>query len=272
MNAHTLGIHSLNFEQYQAARGVSNSMLRILSERSPMHLKCWMEGVREEPTEAQKLGTIVHRCIFEPDTMKGAFYVRPDGMKFTTNEGKEWKKAHEDRPVLTADESDSIAAMVGAVHRHPTASRLLKNAAFEQSIFAEDANGILRKLRPDVLPNGGNILPDLKTCESAAPDDLTKAIGNFGYYRQGAYYLDGCKLVGREFDAFVLIAVEKSPPYAVACYQIEPMAIQLGRTQYQRDLKIYEECLASNRWPGYPERISALSVPQWMQRALEAAL
>ena len=267
-----IGIHSLSFEAYLSASGVSNSMLRILSERTPMHLKCWMEGEKPEPTEAQKLGTITHRCIFEPDTMKDAFHVRPDGLKFTTNEGKAWKAQHSDRLILSADESDTIASMVGAVHRHPIASRLLKNATFEQGVFVEDRNGILRKLRPDILPNGGNILPDLKTCESAAPDDFTKAIGNFGYYRQGAYYLDGCKLAGREFDAFVLIAVEKTPPYAVACYQIEPMAIQLGRVQYQRDLAIYAECLASGKWPGYPERISALSVPQWMQRALEAAL
>lgn len=265
-------VHSLSWEQYEAAEGVSNSMLRILSERSPLHLKCWMTGEKPEPTPAQRLGTLTHRCIFEPDTVKDAFHVKPDEMNFATTAGKEWKKQHSDKPILTGDECDSVLGMIGAIHHHPVASRLLKNADFEQGVFVEDAKGIMRKLRPDILPRGGNILPDLKTCESAAPEDFTKAIGNFGYYRQAAYYLDGCKLAGRPFDAFVLIAVEKTPPYAVACYQIEPMAVQLGRVQYERDLAVYAECLASGNWPGYPERISALSVPQWMQRALEAAL
>ncbi len=270
MTAH--GIHSMSFEQYTAAAGVSNSMLRILSTRTPLHLRCWMTGEKQEPTAAMRFGTLTHRAIFEPDTVKDAFYVKPDGMKFTTKDGKSWQDEHNDRPIISAEDSFSIMKMIAAVHGHPIASRLLANARFEASIFAEDEHGTLRKARTDILPAGGNILPDLKTCDSAAPDDFTKSIGNYGYHRQAAYYLDACKLAGMEFSAFVLIAVEKTPPYAVACYQIEPMAVTLGRAQYERDLKTYRECVASDKWPGYPERISALSVPTWMQRELEASL
>lgn len=265
----TPGIHSLSFEAYTAAEGVSNSMLRILSERTPAHLRAWMLGEKPEPTAAQRFGTLLHRCIFEPDTVKDAFHVRPAGMKFTTKDGAAWQAAHQDRPIVTDDECEVILHMTAAIHAHPVAGRLLKNATFEQGIFAEDSHGTLRKARLDILPAGGNILPDLKTCESAAPDDFEKAIGNFGYYRQGAYYLDACKLAGREFEAFVLIAAEKTPPYAIACYRIEPLAIQFGRLQCERDLAIYRECLASGKWPGYPETITAISLPPWMQRALE---
>lgn len=266
------GIHSMSWEQYQAATGVSNSMLKILSSRTPLHLKTWMIGDKPEATAAMRFGTLVHRAIFEPDTVKDAFYTKPDGMKFTTKDGKAWQDEHNDRPIIAAEDAFSIMKMISAVHAHPIASRLLVNARFEASIFAEDGEGTLRKARADILPAGGNMLPDLKTCDSASPDDFTKAIGQYGYYRQAAYYLDICALCGMEFSAFVLIAVEKSAPYAVACYQIEPMAVQLGRAQYQRDLVIYRECEASGKWPGYPERLSALSVPTWMQRELEAAL
>ena len=264
------GIQSLSHEQYLLADGVSNSMLKVISESSPLHLKWQIDGGKKEQTEAQKIGAITHRSIFEPETMESAFYVRPDGMKFTTKEGMAWKEAHADRPILTANERDSICAMVSAVQKHPTASRLLKNAAFEQSCFAEDSLGTLRKWRPDILPSGGNILPDLKTCEDASPRAFEKSIAQWGYYRQAAYYLDGCKLLNREFENFVLIAVEKNPPYAVVVYPIDPLAIRLGRIEYERDLATYRECLETGIWPGYQDQV--LSLPFWKQKELESTL
>lgn len=262
-------IHSLSFDQYLAADGVSSSMLRIISDRSPLHLKCWLEGEKPEPTPAQRFGTLVHRCIFEPDTVNGAFHVRPAGLNFTTKDGKSWRDAHQDKPILSEDESAQILAMVASVHHHPTAKHLLKNAQFERSIFVEDSHGTLRKFRPDVWPDGGNVLPDLKTCESAHPDKFTKSLFDYGYWRQGAYYLDGAKLAGQEFTAFAFIAVEKSPPYAVAVYQLDPQAVDIGRMFYQRDLAVYRQCLETGKWPGYELGAPIISLPEWFTRQVE---
>lgn len=268
----TPGIHSLSFEAYLAAAGVSDSMLKLLGSKSPAHLRAQMNGETErEESPALRFGTEAHRALFEPETMDGAFHVKPDGMKFSTKDGMAWRDAHQDKPILTADEARNLTGVVKAVHAHPVASRLLKNAEFERSLFVEDDMGTLRKLRPDILPNAGNIIPDLKTVEDASEAAFSRSLSNFGWYRKAAYYLDGCALLGREFESFVLIAVEKAPPYAVAVYNVDPAAIELGRREYQRDLVIYRECLLSGKWPGYPERVQCVSLPIWRQKELEAA-
>ena len=264
-------IQTLSFEQYQSAEGVSNSMLSIIRERTPLHLWSYLNSPKPESTPAQRFGQLLHSFLLQPDTMEDAFHIKPDGFDGRTTKGKAWMDEHQGKPILAAAEVVQIGAMVASVHRHPSAKRLLGNAAYEQSVFVDDGNGTRRKLRPDVLPNAGDYLPDVKTCESAHPDDFAKAIANYGWYRQAAYYLDGCALAGREFRAFVFIAIEKTPPYAVACHVLDPIAVDLGRLHYEKDLQTYRDCLVSGFWPGYPDLPRGIELPGWMAKELENA-
>jgi hypothetical protein len=266
MSDHRGVVSDLPHEQYLRAAGVSHSMLKLLREKSPAHLKAWMDGHDEPETEAKRIGTLTHRALLLPDTMKDAFHVAPPGLDFRTKDGKAWKLEHADRPIIAADELKTIEGMVASVHRHPVAKRLLSNAAFEQSIFVEDSHGTMRKLRPDILPRGGNILPDLKTCESAQRDDFEKVSARYGYWTQAQYYLAGCKLAGMEFETFAMIAVEKDPPYAVAIHAVDPVDIEEGAARNNAALTTYRRCLETDTWPGYPEDISYISLPTWMRR------
>ena len=260
-------IQDLSHAQYLAADGVSNSMLAVIREKTPMHLR-WQMHNPGEPTEAQIMGTLVHAAILLPDD-KPAFHVRPQGLDMRTKDGKEWAAEHADLPCLSSDAAASIDAMRMAVHRHPTASRLLKNADYERSLFVKDDAGTLRKLRPDILPHGGNILPDLKTCIDASESEFSKSIANYGYYCQAAYYLDGCKLAGRAFQNFAFIAVEKTPPYAVAVYVLDFTAVEYGRRLYQRDLQVYRNCVESGVWPGYSDTATCIGLPPWLAKEAE---
>jgi hypothetical protein len=259
-------VRDLTFEQYQSAEGVSASMLKVIRESSPLHLM-WAMKHPEPPTPAQRFGALVHAAILTPDL--SLYYVKPDKMDFRSKDGKQWQEAHADQPIVTGEEHTSIEGMKASVHRHPTAARLLKNAEFERSLFVTDKQGTLRKLRPDMLPKAGNILPDLKTCESAHPDDFSKSIGNYGYYAQGAYYLDGTQMIGREFEFFAFIAVEKSPPYACAVYTLDPMAVDFGRRIYGKDLEVYRKCILENHWPAYGDGAPCISLPPYMQKQME---
>lgn len=264
----TPSILSMPAEQYLAADGVSNSMLRLLGEKTPLHLWCRMHSEPEQDTPAKRMGHLAHRAMLEPDTMESAFYVRPAEMNFTTREGKAWKSEHSDLPILTAAEDSTIKSMVHAIHSHPIASKLFRLGKAEQSLFVKDEHGMLRKGRLDYLSDG-NILPDLKTCESAAIDDFEKSIFNLGYYRQAAYYLDLCELCGIEKEAFAFVCVEKEPPYAVAVYDLLDDVIAAGRRMYQRDLQVYRNCMESGNWPGYSNSIESIAIPQWAMRRLE---
>lgn len=241
-------------------------MLKILRERTPLHLM-WAMKHPEPPTPAQKFGAITHAAILTPDLSK--YHVKPKGMKFSTKDGIAWESAHQDLPIVSTDEHDAIEAMKASVHAHPTAARLLKNAEKERSIFVTDKEGTLRKLRPDLLPNAGNVLPDLKTCESAHADEFSKSIAGYGYFEQAAYYLDGTKLAGREYQFFAFIAVEKSPPYACAVYTLDPEAVNFGRRLYLRDLEVYRKCVLENHWPAYGDGAPCISLPPWLRKQME---
>ena len=264
------GIHSLPAERYFAASGVSKSMLDILADKTPAHLKCYIEGEREKETPAMQFGTVLHRALLEPDTFDNSFYVRPEGMRFTTKDGIAWKEKHSDKPILTEDESASIFAMLTTVHTHPFAKRLLTCGIAEQSIFVIDGHGTLRKSRLDMLTKG-TVIPDIKTCESASLDNFERNISRYRWHVQAAYYIDNCKLAGIDKNSFFFIAVEKTPPYAVRCLQLSEDAIQIGRMLYQRDIQIYRNCVESGNWPAWEDGFTETSLPSWELRRMELA-
>lgn len=265
----SLGIHSMSYERYRAAAGVSKSMLDILADRTPAHLYASITGAKEEETAALRFGTILHRALLEPDTYQDGFHVRPKDMNFTTKEGKAWRAEHQDRPIISTDESVWINNMVSAVHTHPYAKRLLKDAVTEQCIFVEDSHGTLRKSRLDALTKGTTI-PDIKTCETANLETFERSISRYRYHVQAAYYLDNCKLAGIEKNAWFFICVEKSPPYAVRCMQLMPDVIEFGRRLYQRDLALYRACVEANEYPGWEIAFTDCGLPAYEMRQIEA--
>ena len=63
------GIYSaISNADYHAGPGVSNSMLNLLRDKSPMHLKALRDASNDnrEPTSAQRTGTAFHMLILEP--------------------------------------------------------------------------------------------------------------------------------------------------------------------------------------------------------------
>src|SRR5882724_7544828 len=262
------GIHSLPAERYFAAAGVSKSMLDILADKTPAHLKAYLEGEREKETAAMQFGTILHRALLEPDTYKGGFHVRPDKMLFTTKDGIQWRTMHSDKPILGSSEAFQIDRMVSSVHTHPFAKRLLANGIPEQSIFVLDDKDTLRKSRLDMLTKG-NVIPDIKTTESASLDNFERNISKYRWHVQAAYYIDNCKLAGIDKTTFFFVCVEKSPPYAVRCLQLIDEAVSIGRSLYQRDLQIYRNCVDSGNWPAWESGFTEAGLPAYEMRKLE---
>lgn len=262
------GILSMTAEQYRKASGVSRSDLEWIA-RSPLHFRAHMDGqIKDEQSEALTIGSITHRAILEPETMAGAFVVRPEGIDYRTKDGKAWRDAQGETPVVAADIAQNIRGMASTVHAHKTARLLLEGSDLERSLFADD-DGLLLKSRFDILPKSGNIIADLKTCEDASIEPVEKSIANYGYYRQAAFYLKVANLLGLERAAFVFIFVEKTPPYAVACYQLADEVVRAGMALIERDLSLLRNCMAENKWPGYSDGVRGCGVPGWLMKQLE---
>lgn len=201
--------------------------------------------------------------------------LRANGVEVTlwSDVQAEWLQNNGHRTVLSADQWDQLHRMRDSVMAHPAAA--------------------------GVLERGQNVVVDLKTCEDASLEGFAKSIANWRYDVQHPYYLDGLRQAlkqsgdqapvegAAELSAywvdqatgtlcrcrpdfwrgepkhFVFIAVEKRPPYAVGVYVLDAESVDIGRAQYRADLDRFAECVRTDTWPGYGDKIQTISVPAW---------
>lgn len=206
-----------------------------------------------------------------------AEWLRANGRKVTlwSDVLAKWQENNGHRIVLSQETWDQLHAMKAAVMAHPAARALLtgKPGKAEQSVYWVDhVTGQLCRCRPDFW-RADNVLVDVKTTDDASLEGFGKSISNWRYDVQDAFYCDGVKAAtGNDVRAFVFLAVEKRPPYAVACYMLTPEDVELGRLQYRRDLAVYAQCQQSGQWPGYGDKIQTATLPAWHGARLASLL
>lgn len=176
-----------------------------------------------------------------------------------------------------------VDAMAAALREHPVARALFEpgTGLAEQSLFWRDPEfGVWRRARPDWLPfwytSGGQlVIPDYKTCTSANPADLERAIVQHGYDQQAAWYLDPVgplQLGDPNAVMFVFVFQEKTPPYVVTTVQPDVVMLKRGRMRNRLAMSIFLECSESGVWPGYVEGLGTLSLPPWVENEFDDEL
>jgi hypothetical protein len=206
-----------------------------------------------------------------------------DAKDWRTNAAKEARdaaRAEGATPLLIA-EFDKVTVMADAIRGHPLASVLLNpehGGKPEQSLFWQDeGTGIWRRSRLDWMPDwhgyGRYIVTDYKTCDSASPAAITKAVTNYGYYQQDPFYCDGIRAVGVADDpAFLFVFQEKTPPYLVTVVQLDDDARAAGRERNRQAIERYRDCTEAGVWPAYSDDIELISLPPWAARAYQESL
>lgn len=224
-----------------------------------------------EPTAAMKNGTLVHCCIFEPEAVESRYVVKPVGMKFTTKDGMAWRDA-QTREIVEAEQMAAARAQAAAIRALPDVAALLADGYGEASAFWIDGDtGELCKCRPDwTSPAGdGVILVDGKTCQDASPDGFGRAIWNFDYWLQAAWYSDGfTAATGLPVHGFVFAAVESAWPHAAAAYMLGDDVLDKARAENRRLLNLYAECRRTGVWPGYQAGIQQINLPAWAMKEI----
>lgn len=269
------GFHNISSLDYHMIDMASSHRLGLL-KRSPAHLKHSIDFVKA-PTKALIIGEAIHTAVLEPEIFLDTYAELP---KFDarTKEGKakrdEFTAQAGLRTVLDQDDYRTVVNTSQAVLSHPLASSIIACATAREvtGIFKDPITGVMCKLRADALCDNHSMIFDLKTTQDASAKEFEKSIFNFGYHRQGAFYLDGCKALGKTFDHYTIIAVEKEPPFACAVYRLKDEAIELGRKENQALMQVYAECLKNNAWPSYPEFITDVGIPEWAKKQIERSL
>ena len=249
-------------KEYHADPALGSTSLKTLALRTPAHWK--YESEHPVHKDVYDIGTLTHSLILEDDTSLHAVIDVED------KRGNKWKlpadEAKENGLIpVTPAEWAGIVAMRDSVMAHPLARNAFTNHRAEESVFWEEG-GQLFKARPDAWKPG--LVADLKTTQSANPNDFGRAAFDYGYFMSAPHYVDGIKKATGEDVKFVFVNVEKTAPYMVSVVELTPADMARGRYQLDRAKRIYRECVANDRWPGYPE-FTTTELPRWAQFELD---
>jgi len=255
--------YNLPNAEYHAHPAISKSGLDRINQ-SPAHYRSWLTEPRKE-TPALALGSAAHAYILERDSFFDRYAVSPDGIDRRTKDGKaawaEFETQSAGKTVIKIEDLQQITAMAGRVWWHQSARELLSEGRAEVSVFG-NLWGVDVKCRPDWLREDG-IVVDLKTTDDASPDAFPSSVAKWRYHVQAALYQDILALLGIKIKAFVFIAVEKNPPYAVGVYELDAASIEVGRELYQTNLATYKTCIETGQWPAYSPAIETIQLPRW---------
>lgn len=245
-------------------------------ESSP--LDYWYHYLREkpadelqnEPTKAMLFGTALHTAVLEPHIFDKQYIVMPI-INRRTNIGKAEYLALQNiisinnQTAIPLEDMENILKMREAIFKHPTAKLLFANGVAEQTfMFNEPNTGVMCKIRPDWLDSNNGLIVDLKTTTDASKNGFSKHAYDFKYHKQDPFYLDGMEAIGQDKSGFVFVNIEKEPPFKIGIHYLDNRSRQLGRDTYLNNLETYSECLKTGIWKGYDEKISEVSLPEWV--------
>jgi len=239
-------------KNYHADPALSNSMMQ--------NLYVGIEDLKEyidnppKPTNAMMFGAAFHCYILEPHRFYDLFKVVVKG-GYKTESGK-----------ITIPEEHGISrgyndilCMAKAIDNDKMASWLLSGGEAEVSYFWKHNLGFMCKVRPDYRKEA--IVIDLKSCLNPVEQVFQWDIGTYGYHRQADHYMCGIAASGVPVEEFVIVAVQKKPPYKVRCHRLQEEDLYLGHEENKRLYKEYEQCLSTQVWKE-PSKIRPISLPQ----------
>ncbi|MCK5610929.1 PD-(D/E)XK nuclease-like domain-containing protein [Candidatus Pacearchaeota archaeon] len=266
------GIYSdiSNEDYHNKIDGVSNSWLGEFKY-------CPAKAKLKRTSEADHF---VFGRAFHTLTLEGAvafnkeFAVSPDPPCPADRKPKGWRNTTEyktiitrfkgqnlDKPIISLSHYKDLKGMDASLKSHPLAKKFLENGIPEQTvIWIDEDTGLRCKCRPDWIPAGDNdTLVDAKSTKNASHHSFKRSMWDYGYDRQGAFYLDGYNAAtGSEFDAFAFAAVEKTAPYRTGTYILGEETPSNAREEYKKLLHQVKHCMETGYWPAYS--------PDWQEQ------
>lgn len=267
----------LAFEDYLALDAWNHSDLKVVGAKSAMHAKYRHDNPDPADTDSKRLGTAEHAMLLEPATFEKKLVPAPINEKTQkpygsdTNAWREYAAKFPGKFICGDEELANLKGMARAVLTHADTKALFTASGLSEVTIVWDEDGVLCKIRIDRMPQGfGRV--DLKTCESAAGNDIANALVKYGYHTSDALYRRGCLAHKLPADG-VLAFVESSAPYGVRVVEIAENTHKAADAMVGEWLEAVRRAQKSGEWPGYPTGIHAIDAPVWwLKRFADAEL
>lgn len=257
------------------APSLSSSIAKTLLGYSPLH--AFTEhprlnpGLEREEKEIFDLGTAAHAYVLEGETA------------FAIIEAKDWRTKDaqsardaarlEGKTPILAHRWQDIQDMADALHAqlelHGARPRPFTNGKAEQTLIWKE-RGIWCRARLDWLHSDYSAIDDLKTgAQSANPDVWSRTLFGAGHDIQEAFYRRGLRAVTGREAAFRFVVQENVRPFAASVMGLAPAAQELAARKVARAIDLFDACLQSGRWPGYPTETCYAEPLPWHEAAWE---
>lgn len=259
-------------KEYNQADGIRRSALWKLM-KSPAHFK-WELDHPPEQTPALVFGSAVHCAVLTPEAFESQFWIAD--MDGRTKEGKAAKQAAMDagKAILTSEQATAVFGIASAINEDAFARRLLTGQHEVPYYWVDDMTGEACKCRTDSETDieGQHYIIDLKTCQDASTEGFMRDALKYGYHVQAAMYAEGVRANTGKESAFVFVAVEKDPPYAINILQCDEAFMLHGMDEYRFLMGLFHECKTKDVWPAYcglDGGINTLDLPAWIKKGVE---
>ena len=248
---------------------LSNSIAKILIEQSPAH--AWLQHPRlnpnyvPDPNSKFDLGSAAHVMLLE---RRDDCIVRVNADDWRTKAAREARdaaQANGQYAVLERQYAD-IEAMVRAARDFINDTELagiFETGEAEQTILWQEGNAHIR-IRPDLISADRTVILDYKTTPSANPDAFIAQIGRMAYDLQAELYTCGVAALTGSEPQFVFLCQENEAPYACSLVALSESYRIVGKQKVKRALKLWSECMTTNAWYSYSNKIAYAEPKPWV--------
>jgi|GEM_PF-2546176 len=254
---------------YRRQAGESQSHLKSILI-SPAHYQANKKRSFRS-SSVMMVGTATHCKALEGDkTFETNYILKPDYVKYTTKEGRDWRDAQRGKTILANDGNDrqwdSVIGMTETLRQMEWFNPKQKDyRKFNEVSFYWEEQGITCKARLDrvlVLKDEVHVL-DLKTTDSISIDKFQSKCVDLGYDFQAGWYSHAAELVYGKPARFTFVAIERNEPWSVGIFEVPPDMILEARRKNELALKKLRQCLDTNEWPGVELSPKILEYPRW---------
>lgn len=268
----------LSIEAYHSEKNfVSSGGLRHFA-RSPEHFyEHVLMNRPNESTEAMKFGNLVHMALLEPRRFAENLRVEPEINRRSSKERQkleDWKLSlPPDAITIRQSDLEVVSRIRQKIEKHKVARGMLQTGDREWSGFAKcPMTGLGLRCRPDFMDRNVGIVMDVKTTTDARREVFNRKVQELDYDLAAWMYLHVASLVeGTNFDQFYWLAVEKTPPFAIALHNAEYF-LEFGEFKFKQQIRRLVKCVEKNEWPSYQEEADFIHPTDWYMNKMNAEM
>ena len=244
-----IGIYNnLSNDDYHNDREyISSSVIKTAYSSLPKYKARYIDGLRQNPSDALKIGNAFHTQVLEPELWEKEWMVFDNTKtenRLTTKKGKEaysdmLKEAEKKgKTVIKATDLRDVESMAASVKRNKLARPLIShpNGEAEVSVFSIcPVTGHRVKVRFDYIDVESGIIVDLKSSKDATKHSFKNDCFYYLHYDlSAAMYLDIAKQVyGKDFTFYWIVTDKrKEQDFMTAVYKVSEETYQRGRGKY----------------------------------------